>query len=210
MRDLNTCWHEAGHALVAHLCGRIVTGVSADAGDHFAGLTNITLGDRDGLPTRGVPLILQTPALRREVETDATIDLAGYAAEQVHLEHRTLTTLADLAAADRPAAAPARPVATRTPEQATSLRQQFEDADRPDLVEDGAAAWKGVARLTASKPLAHAVLDLCEQQALHLLRSRLPTLLRIATALHRHGDLDGADLLDLIEQGQNHASNQAS
>jgi hypothetical protein len=195
-----TAWHEAGHALVAHLCGRIVTAVSATPHQHYRGVTTLEPGRSDALPTFGLPMILQPTDHRVDVETTCTILLAGPAAEQVYLEHRARTALTEAAATT-----PDRPVAIRTPDVETRLQTHLDDVDRPDVLEDATAAWTKVKTLTAVEDLARAVLDLCEQQALHLLRSRLPVLHRIASALQRHGDLTGTDLLDLIE-GTDHAS----
>lgn len=188
-----TAWHEAGHALVAHLCGRLVTAVSANPRQHFAGATLLEADAPTGLPPYGIPMILKPADYRRGVEVMTTILLAGRAAEQVYLEHRTRTALAQAATLT-----PTRPVAVRTPDTDTDLQHRLEAADRPDLVDDLDAAWRKVRTLTGAEPLAAAVVRMCEQQALTLLRQRLPVLQQIADALG-HRDLTGTDLLDIIE-----------
>ena len=200
-RRTRTCWHEAGHLLIAHLVGDHLDGATVRPGTHYAGVTGHTATitpTADDIDQLGGRLHDQPPRLRRWIETRGCIALAGDLAAEVGAMLPPLTepdTVPDTAPA---AVAVPRPLTRRWAEHDTS------DA----FTADDKFAWEQAWLLTPDIHTQRALIDLWTAVTRSMLRAAPAELTRVAQALSDHGELSGSAATRLIE-GHHDADHEA-
>lgn len=176
--------HEAAHAVVAIALGRGLSGpVSIRPGKHFSGIAFVDAPTLTAVPLLGAPVILLDPDLRKMVETEIVIHLAGPEAERFLFEKPRSSrrpVLPDEQAAERLAR-----VLVLSPSESARLREA-EDSDEPRRSDEDWAhelAWA----LAGSNEVAHYLAWLREVTR-HLLLSPsvARSVLAVADELAKH------------------------